>query len=103
MADVAERAGVSRTLVSFILDGKPLEFKRLALPKSSPKYGDPNAETARYYTLADVERMAHALGQQGVIDGRRVAHIVLMARVCAELHGIDVLPVFNPEKETVDA
>ncbi|PRC62893.1 LacI family transcriptional regulator, partial [Mycobacterium sp. ITM-2017-0098] len=23
MADVAERAGVSRTLVSFILDGKP--------------------------------------------------------------------------------
>lgn len=65
----------------FILDGKPMDFKRL--PSA-----DPDQATARYYTLADIERMAHALAQQGAIDGTRLAHIVLMARTCARLYNV---------------
>lgn len=73
----------------FVLDGKPLKFKRLI---SDSK--DPNHQTARYFTLADIERMAHALAQQGIIDGLRLGNILTMLRCCARLYGIpDVEPV----------
>jgi hypothetical protein len=92
----------------FLLDGKPLEFKRLPSGvKCSKCKGtgqlktrqcsacdgvgkviDPDAHTARYYTLADIERMAHALAQQGIIDGTRLAHTILMAKVNARLYGV---------------
>src|SRR5262245_46041500 len=63
----------------FVLDGEPLEFKR--------RPGVADETTARYFTLADIERMAHALGQQGLIDGGKLAHIILMVRTCARLYG----------------
>ena len=59
----------------FVLDGEPLEFKRT----------DSNS---RYFTLADVERMAHALLQTGVIDGARATRVVTMVKTCAQLHGV---------------
>lgn len=65
---------------AFVLDGKPMEFKR----KPSPHGG----ETARYFTLADVERMAHALAQQGIIDGTRLSLIVLQVQACARTWGV---------------
>jgi hypothetical protein len=61
------------------LDGKSLEFKRRN--PEDPKSG-------RYYTLADIERVAHALCQGGYISGTDLAHVVLMVRTCARLHGI---------------
>lgn len=73
----------------FLLDGKPLKFKRLKPRTSDPeKAQDPNLNTARYYTLADIERMAYALAQQGVIDGVRLAHIILIVRCVARLYGV---------------
>lgn len=69
----------------FLLDGEPMDFKR----KPGVKGGfDDN--TARYFTLADIERMAHALTQVGAMDGMRLAHIVLMVRTCARLYGVQV-------------
>lgn len=82
----------------FLLDGKPLEFKRLAVPPTSKKYGDPNAVTARYYTLADIERMAHALAQQGIIDGLRLANIMVIVRCCARLYGVEQVPPIVAEE-----
>lgn len=64
----------------FILDGKPMEFKRKPSPTGS--------ETARYFTLADIERMAHALAQQGIIDGTRLSLIVLQVQACARTWGV---------------
>lgn len=59
----------------FVLDGKPLEFKRTG----------PNA---RYFTLADIEKMAHALAQGGHIDGATLTLVVRMAVTCGRLHGV---------------
>ncbi len=59
----------------FLLDGKPLEFKRT----------DPGA---RYYTLADIEKMACALAQEGSIDGQRYSLVVKMVVTCARLRGV---------------
>lgn len=66
----------------FVLDGKPLDVKRL------PGKNKGEENTARYYTLADVEKMAHALAQQGAIDGGQLANIILMVKVCARIWGI---------------
>lgn len=83
----------------FLLDGKPMDFKRLKVNPNSKKAGDPNASTARYYTLADIERMAHALGQQGVFSGQEVAHVVLMTLCCARLWGIDYRNMISSETQ----
>lgn len=87
----------------FILDGEPMEFKRLKVNPKSKKADDPNASTARYYTLADIERMAHALGQQGVFSGQDVAHIVLMVQCCSRLWGLDTRSsIAQPEPEEIE-
>lgn len=76
----SDRAAESRGQEPLLmLNRKPLEFKRRN--PSDPKSG-------RYYTLADIERVAHALCQSGYIDGTKLAHVVLMVRTCARLHGI---------------
>ncbi len=59
----------------FLLDGEPMEFKRT----------DPGA---RYFTLADIERMAVALAQEGSIDGQRLSLTTRMVVTCARLHGV---------------
>lgn len=59
----------------FILDGEPLVFKR-------------TGPGARYFTLADIERMAHALAQDGAIDGRTLTLVTRMVVTCARLHGV---------------
>lgn len=59
----------------FILDGEKMDFKRT----------EPGA---RYFTLADIERMAHALAQGGHIDGATLSLVVRMVVTCAKLHGI---------------
>jgi hypothetical protein len=61
----------------FILDGEPLE------PKTS-------AKGARYYTLADIERMAHALVQTGVLDGDGFTNVLAIVKANAALHGIEI-------------
>lgn len=47
----------------FVLDGKPLPDRR-------------TDKNFRYYTLADIEKMAHALAQNGGISGARLIQIV---------------------------
>lgn len=61
----------------FLLNGKPLEFKR-------------TEAGARYFTLADVEKMAHALAQEGGIDGLQLNYIVTLVKTCAKVHGVGV-------------
>lgn len=59
----------------FVLDGKPLVFRR-------------TPSNARYFSLADVERMAHALAQQGAISGGKMSHVLTMVKACAEMYGV---------------
>lgn len=59
----------------FILDGKKIE------PKRTPA-------GARYFTLADIERMAHALAQGGHIDGAELTNIVVLVKTCAKVYGV---------------
>lgn len=60
---------------SFVLDGEPLPDRR----------ADYNF---RYYTLADIEKMAHALMQAGAIDGARLANIITLVKYEAKLYGL---------------
>jgi len=59
----------------FVLDGVVLE------PKRNPK-------GQRYYTLADIERMAHALAQTGAIDGEMFANIMETVLNVARLYEV---------------
>lgn len=59
----------------FVLDGEPMTFKRT-------KAG------SRYFTLADIERMAHALAQGGHIDGAQLTNIVVVVKTVAKIYGI---------------
>jgi hypothetical protein len=59
----------------FVLDGVILE------PKRNPK-------GQRYYTLADIERMAHALVQNGAIDGQVLANILEIVLQVARLYEV---------------
>lgn len=58
----------------FILDGERLEAKR-------------TSAGARYYTLYDIERMAHALHQNGGIGPEQLARVVRIVKDMAELYG----------------
>lgn len=57
----------------FVLDGEKIEPKR-------------TEAGARYFTLADVERMAHALAQGGQIDGAQLTNTVMMVKACAKIY-----------------
>jgi hypothetical protein len=59
----------------FVLNGVILE----------PKRSEPGQ---RYYTLADIERMAHALAQNHAIDGERVETIISIALWVARLYEV---------------
>jgi hypothetical protein len=59
----------------FVLDGMPLEPKR-------------TAAGARYYTLADVERMAHALAQNDALDGLTLTKIIMIIKWQARLYKV---------------
>jgi hypothetical protein len=69
----------------FVLDGEPLEPKRT-------KTG------YRYYSLADVERMAHALAQNGALDGMQLANIIALVRACAAIHHVKNIKVEEPHE-----
>jgi len=56
----------------FVLDGIPLQ------PKVSP-------QGQRYYTIADIERMAHALAQNGVINGVELSEIIQMLQLTVKI------------------
>ncbi len=56
----------------FVLDGEPL------VPKTSP-------QGQRYYTLADVERMAHALAQNGVLSGIELNEVITLLKATAAI------------------
>jgi hypothetical protein len=64
----------------FILDGAPLEFRRI--PTGNPR-GDP-----RYFTLADIEQMAYALAQQGRINEHTLTCAIQLVKWEARAHGI---------------
>ena len=57
-----------------ILDGSRMEISRKG------KY--------RVYSIADIERLAHALAQAGYIDGERLVRIVLMVKTSAQMYGV---------------
>lgn len=58
----------------FVLDGEVMEFKR-------------TSAGARYFTLADIERMAHALAQGDHIDGAQLTNITVLVKTCAKVYG----------------
>lgn len=59
----------------FVLDGTILEPKR-------------SNSDQRYYSLADIERMAHALAQNGAIDGERLMSIISLTLLSAHLYEV---------------
>jgi hypothetical protein len=61
----------------FVLDGEPMEF-----------YRDASKVAARLFTLADVERMAHALHQKGMIDDTQLLCTLQTVIWVARQHGI---------------
>jgi len=46
-----------------------------------------NEKQARYYTLADIEEVAHALAQNGRISGTQLRQTLTLVRVSAEMRG----------------
>jgi hypothetical protein len=58
-----------------MLDGKALEIKR-------DSYG------ARVFYLEDVEKVAHALAQNGILDARRLQIVLLIIWLQAQLHDL---------------
>jgi hypothetical protein len=67
------RAGREYPLGYFVLDGIVLEPKR-------------NQKGIRYYTLADIERMAYALTANGAIDGMMLANVLEIVLNIARLY-----------------
>ena len=70
-----EKPTPDRPAGAFVLDGEVLEASR-------------TDAGFRYYTLADVERMAHALAQNGTIDGEKLIHVIVMVKHCAQINGV---------------
>jgi hypothetical protein len=65
---------------SFVTDaGKRMEFRRRNPEKS---------DSARVFTLADVERMAHSLHNFGDIESARLAQILRLVHDEAHLYGL---------------
>ncbi len=59
----------------FVLDGTVLDPKR-------------TEKGNRYYTLADIERMAHALVENNAIDGEQLSVIIQIVLLQARLHRV---------------
>lgn len=59
----------------FVLDGEPIDAK----------FSD---KGARYYTLADIERMAYALAQNGVLDHEALDNVLSIVKANAMLHNV---------------
>lgn len=62
----------------FVLDGQPIPERRV---QNGSKYG------FRYYTLTEIEMMAHALAQNGAISGQRLTHIMGIVKNMLKLYG----------------
>jgi hypothetical protein len=62
----------------FVLDGQPIPERRT---QNGTEHG------FRYYTLVEVERMAHALAQNGAISGQRLTYIVTIIKNMLKLYG----------------
>jgi hypothetical protein len=58
----------------FTLDGKPIEITR-------------TENGRRSYTLPDVEKMAHALAQQGMLSGEQLLNVLLQIQQSAKVWG----------------
>ena len=59
--------------------GKPMVFRRRDPEKS---------DSARVFTLADVEQMAHSLNELGDIDSARLAQVLRIVHAVADLFGL---------------
>lgn len=64
----------------FLLNGVAIEAKR-------------HGNGSRYYTLADIERMAWSLADQGSINGEKLTQIITLVLVQASMYG-----VFDPKR-----
>ncbi len=58
----------------FVLDGKPIQISR-------------TEKGRRAYTLPDVEKMAHALAQQGMLSGEQLLNVLLQIQQSAKVWG----------------
>lgn len=63
----------------FVVDGKPMEFRRLDQDKT---------DSARVFWLSDVELMAYSLFVLGSIDRARLDKILTLVRATADLYGL---------------
>jgi hypothetical protein len=61
----------------FVLDGEVLEPSR-------------TEAGARYYTLSDVERMAHALTQNGGLSTGKLIETIMLVKWTARLYEVDI-------------
>jgi hypothetical protein len=59
----------------FVLDGEVMDFKR-------------TPADARYFTLADIERMAHALAQGDNLDGEQLINVIVLVKTIAKVYGL---------------
>ncbi len=75
----------------FVLDDEVLE------PKTTPS-------GARYYTLADIEKMAYALFDNEVLDATQLSCVLNIVYANAYLHDVvsDVVIIPTPEPEEID-
>lgn len=61
----------------FVLDSEALEPRR-------------TGAGARYYSLADIERMAHALAQNGALGTDKLIQIIMLVKWQARLYDVDI-------------
>lgn len=59
----------------FVLNGEKIEGKR-------------TEAGARIYSLADIERMAHALAQNDALDGLTLTKVIMLVKWQARLYGV---------------
>lgn len=63
---------------------------------------DRSASGARTYNLADIERMAHALAQNGGIDGMQLLNALRIVQAQARIYGY-LAPEYVAEPEALSA
>jgi hypothetical protein len=88
-ADDPKRSKVRFPNGYFVLDDEVLD------PKTTPS-------GARYYTLADIEKMAYALHDNAVLDGTQLACVLNIIYANAYLHEIIAEPIIIPIPEEPD-
>jgi hypothetical protein len=91
--DGMPKPGFSTNTVATAFTGRSsawLRVKMRGIPEFPDVYRSPS--DARWFSLADIERAAHALHQADVITDDRLAGIIMVTLWCARLYDLPVIP-----------